>query len=63
MIQAMYRSNFILLGVPLVENIYGPEGAAIPMMLTAVVVPIYNILAVFTLETFRGAQFHLGKSS
>lgn len=61
MIQAMYRSNFILLGVPLVENIYGPEGAAIPMMLTAVVVPVYNILAVFTLETFRGSQFHLGK--
>ncbi len=61
MIQALYRSNFILLGVPLVDNIYGTEAAAIPMMLTAVVVPIYNILAVFTLETFRGARFQLGK--
>ncbi|MDD6570344.1 AEC family transporter [Acidaminococcus timonensis] len=58
MIQAFYRSNFILLGVPLVENLYGPEATALPLMLVAIVVPLYNVLAVFTLETFRGGTFN-----
>lgn len=58
MIQAFYRSNFILLGVPLVENLYGPEAAAVPLMLCAIIIPIYNVLAVFTLETFRGGSFN-----
>lgn len=61
MIQAFYRSNFILLGVPLVENLYGPENTALPLMLCAVIVPLYNILAVFTLETFRGGTFNIPK--
>lgn len=56
MIQAIYRSNFILLGVPLVENIYGPEAVAVPMLLAAFVVPLYNVLAVIILETFRGGK-------
>ena len=58
MIQAFYRSNFILLGVPLVENLYGTEAAAVPLMLCAIIIPIYNVLAVFTLETFRGGTFN-----
>lgn len=58
MIQAFYRSNFILLGVPLVENLFGSEGTALAMMLCAVIVPLYNVLAVFTLETFRGGSFN-----
>lgn len=58
MIQAFYRSNFILLGVPLVENLYGSEATALPLMLCAIIIPIYNVLAVFTLETFRGGTFN-----
>ncbi|WP_337617543.1 AEC family transporter [Acidaminococcus timonensis] len=61
MIQAFYRSNFILLGVPLVENLYGAEAMALPLMLCAIIVPIYNVLAVFTLETFRGGTFNPAK--
>lgn len=59
MIQAVFRSNFVLMGVPLVANIFGEEMLAIPTMMIAVIVPIYNILAVFTLETFRGGKFNL----
>ena len=61
MIQAFYRSNFILLGVPLVENLYGAEATALPLMLCAIIIPIYNVLAVFTLETFRGGTFNPAK--
>ena len=51
-IQAVYRSNFVLFAVPLMENVYGSEGAAVATMLVAVVVPIYNIIAVIVLEYY-----------
>lgn len=51
-IQIIYRSNFVILGVPLVENIYGPEAVNMPLMLVTIIPPLYNVLAVFTLEKF-----------
>ena len=54
MLQALFRSNFVLLGMPLVENIFGPEALAVPTMMIAVVSPIYNSVSVFFLESFRG---------
>lgn len=62
LIQALYRSNFILIGVPLVQNLYGPDQLAIPSMMLAFVVPIYNVTSVIILETFRGhSSFSLKK--
>ena len=60
MIQAIYRSNFVLMGIPLIANMFGDDNIAIPTMMIAIVVPIYNVLGVFTLETFRGGQMNLG---
>lgn len=59
MIQAIYRSNFVLLGIPLVSNLFGEEQIAVPIMMIAVVVPIYNVLGVVTLEFFRGGSYSL----
>lgn len=61
MIQAIYRSNFVLMGMPIVANIYGSGNIGVTATLVAVVVPLYNILAVFVLETFRGGSFNLGR--
>ena len=58
-IQAVYRSNFVLMGVPIVANIFGDENIAVSTMMIAVIIPIYDILAVFALETFRGGKFAL----
>lgn len=58
-IQAIYRSNFLLMGVPIVENIYGPESTSGAMVLLAFCIPSYNILAVFCLETFRGEKVNV----
>lgn len=58
LIQAIYRSNFIIMGLPLAKNIYGPGDLATTAMLTAVIVPIYNVLAVVILEVFRGGKVH-----
>lgn len=61
MIQAIYRSNFVIMGLPLVANIYGSNNIGVTALMLAIVVPIYNILAVVTLETFRGAKIDFGK--
>lgn len=59
MIQATFRSNFVLMGIPLIANIFGDDQLAIPTMMIAIIVPIYNIVSVFILETFRGGHFYL----
>lgn len=52
MIQASFRSNFLLLGLPLIQELCpGADLATVSVML-AVVVPCFNVLAVVTLETF-----------
>ena len=54
MVQALFRSNYVLLGVPLVANIYGADEIAVPTALIPIVVPMYNVLGVVILEVFRG---------
>ena len=56
MIQAMYRSNVVVMGLPLAINIFGKEGAAGTAVMMAIVGIVYNIAAVIILETFRGGK-------
>lgn len=61
MIQASFRSNFLLLGMPLIRELCpGADLATVSVML-AVVVPCYNVLAVITLETFNRKQIDVRK--
>jgi len=55
MIQAMFRSNFALFGLPLAETLCG-EMIGPTSLLLGLTVPIFNILAVISLETFRGGK-------
>ena len=59
MTQAIFRSNFVILGIPIVVNIFGDAAAVIPTMMIAAIVPLYNIYAVLELESFRGGKFEL----
>ncbi len=61
LIQAVYRSNFVLFAIPLTENIFGQEGVALATMMVAIVVPFYNATAVIILEYFRGGKFDFWK--
>ncbi|MDR1340191.1 MAG: AEC family transporter [Prevotellaceae bacterium] len=52
LIQGIYRSNFIIYGLPLVTGMYG-DSAIIPVsMLLGMVIPVYNISAVVILTVF-----------
>ena len=58
-VQAIFRSNFVLMGIPIVSNIFGDKDIAVTTMMIAVIIPMYNVLAVLALETFRGGKFAL----
>ncbi len=61
MIQAMFRSNFLILGLPIVISLFGQENAGGAAVAVAVFVPLFNALAVTTLEIYRGGRPDLRK--
>ena len=61
MIQASFRSNFLLLGLPLVKELCPGSDLATVSVMLAVVVPCYNMLAVVTLETFNRKEIDFRK--
>ncbi|MCI8713194.1 MAG: AEC family transporter [Ruminococcus sp.] len=50
-VQGMYRSNFALLGIALTETLYGSGETDVTGMLVAVIIPLYNVLAVILFES------------
>lgn len=52
LLQATFRSNYALVGIPLAESLFGAEGAMIATILSAVTVPTLNVLAVISLSVF-----------
>ena len=56
MIQAIFRSNFVLFGLPVAVSLCGEANIGPTSLLIGFVVPMFNILAVVCLETFRGGK-------
>ena len=57
-IQVIYRSNFVLFGLTVTQSIYGDEGVGTTAVLVAIVVPVFNALAVILFEIFRGGKIN-----
>ncbi len=55
-VQAIFRSNFALFGLPVATSLCGEANIGPTSLLLGVVVPVLNVLAVITLETFRGGK-------
>ena len=53
LLQAVFRSNYALIGIPLSQSLFGNEGVTVATLLSAVVVPAFNFLAVISLSIFR----------
>jgi predicted permease len=60
LIQGMYRSNFIIFGLPIVINLFGSDKVAVTSFMIAVIVPLFNLLAVITLEIYSGRNTRIG---
>ena len=55
-LQATFRSNFALVGIPLAGALFGTEGTIIASLLSAAVIPLFNVLAVISLSLFSGGK-------
>lgn len=51
-IQAIFRSNYVIFGVAVVENMYGAGNTVTASILSAILVPMYNFLAVIVLSIY-----------
>ena len=56
LVQAMFRSNFALFGLPVALSLCGEELIGPTSVLLGLTVPVFNVLAVISLETFRGGK-------
>jgi predicted permease len=51
-IQGIFRSNYVIFGVAVVQNMYGVKSTTTAAILSAILVPMYNFLAVVALSIF-----------
>ncbi len=51
-LQAIFRSNYALIGIPLATALFGDNGAAVASLLAAFIIPVFNILGVICLCIF-----------
>ena len=56
LLQAVFRSNYALIGLPLAQSLAGEEGVSAASLLSAVAIPVFNILAVVALSIFRESR-------
>ncbi len=56
MIQAIFRSNFALFGLPVATSLCGEANLGPTSLLLGITVPFFNVYAVIALETFRGGK-------
>lgn len=54
--QGIFRSNYVIFGVSLVTNVFGSEAAAVASVLSAILVPMYNVLAVVALAVYTSGE-------
>ena len=60
-IQAIFRGNFLIFGLPVVTALCGDEKVGLTSLLIGLIVPVYNILAVICMEFFREGKVNFKK--
>ena len=56
LIQGVYRGNFVLFGLAIADSLYGKESLGTVSLLTAIVIPTFNVIAVILLEYYSGNE-------
>jgi len=56
MIQAAFRSNYIILGIPLMRQLFPGDDLVIVSALVAIVAPMFNVLSILVFELTRGGK-------
>ena len=61
MAQGMFRGNYVLLGIPLIESLFGEAGTGLASLMIAVNIPLYNIFSVIFLELYASGEISARK--
>ena len=61
MAQGMFRANYVLLGLPLIQSLFGDAGTGLASLMIAINIPIYNVLSVIFLELYAGGRVDVKK--
>lgn len=62
MIQGIYRSNYVLYGIPVTAAIFGENNLGMASVLAAIIIPLINVLAVLVFELFREGKMNWGQT-
>ena len=72
LVQATFRSNFLIFGLAIISSIYGSKGVAMAAVLSVMIVPLLNVLAILILTGYNSVQnkgesiklilFHIAKN-
>lgn len=54
LLQCSFRSNFAIIGLPLAASLGGETALALASLLSAAIIPLFNVLAVISLGIFSG---------
>ena len=60
LVQAISRGNFIIFGMPITISLFGEGHTGTVALLSAIVIPLFNLLSVIVLERFRGEKIRWG---
>lgn len=58
LLQALFRSNFAVIGLSLATSLFGDAGARLAALLSIVTIPLFNALAVIALTVFGSDGAH-----
>ncbi len=53
LVQSAFRSNYAFIGIPLAQSLFGEDGVVVATLLSAIIVPLFNVLAVISLSIFK----------
>ena len=56
LLQAIFRANFSLVGISLATSLFGDAGAMMATVLSAFLIPLFNLLAILSLSVFSSEQ-------
>ena len=60
-IHTVFRTNSLIFGMAILINMYGSEKLGSASISLAVIIPIVNVLAVYTLEKYRGGKVSVSR--
>ena len=61
MLQCIFRSNFAIIGLPMASALGGAGAVAAAAIISAVSIPVFNMLAVISLSLFLGGSSGQGR--